>query len=381
MMTGPGRLVGHSAVALTLLVLGVGPAAAQRTGAGSADPYGYLTGRAHRAIPPLPETRSIRPTGRLREFTLDIRPGTWEPVAGTKAPAITINGTVPGPIIRVTEGDRVVVNVKNNLEESTTIHWHGLHVPNAMDGVEGLTQEPIEPGQTYRYEFLASHAGTFMYHSHSHAHQVEQIDAGLYGLLIIDPQRRAGQPHFDREFTMMLSAWHIEEGDAKDEGHEGMHEGAMSGMGDMGGAMAGMDYNYFTINGKAYPDTPEWTVKRGDTVRIRIANVSNLNHPMHLHGHDFVVLAKDGEPLRVPQPMNTVDVAPGETYDIAFVANNPGAWMFHCHELHHNMNGSVQPGGLIQIIRYEGSRAYAPAPAKPAAAAHRAAGHEHQTGH
>ncbi len=340
------------------LLLQVSPVEAQQKGA---DPYAYLTASALGKIPPLPETAAIRPTGRTRGFTLDIGPGSWEPVKGVKAPAITINGTVPGPLIRVTEGDRVVVTVRNNLEESTSIHWHGLHVPNAMDGVDGLTQEAIKPGQTFRYEFLASHAGTFMYHSHSHARAIEQIDAGLYGMFVIDPQNPQGHPKFDRELLMMLSAWNIAEGG----GHE----------------MGGMQYNYFTINGRAYPDAPEWAVKRGDVVRIRIANVSNLVHPMHLHGHDFVVLAKDGEPLKTPQTMNTVNVAPGETYDIAFAANNPGAWVFHCHELHHTMNGSTQPGGLIQVIRYEGSAAVpaapkaAPAPPKPSSGAGHGSGH------
>ncbi|MBI5628320.1 MAG: multicopper oxidase domain-containing protein, partial [Candidatus Rokubacteria bacterium] len=340
------------------LLLQVSPVEAQTKGA---DPYAYLTASALGKTPPLPDTTSIRPTGRTREFTLDLRPGSWEPVKGVKAPAITINGTVPGPLIRVTEGDRVVVTVRNNLEESTSIHWHGLHVPNAMDGVEGLTQEAIGPGRTFRYEFLASHAGTFMYHSHSHARAIEQIDAGLYGMFVIDPQNPRGHPKFDRELLMTLSAWNIAEGG----GHE----------------MGGMQYNYFTINGRAYPDAPEWAVKRGDVVRIRIANVSNLVHPMHLHGHDFVVLAKDGEPLKAPQTMNTVNVAPGETYDVAFVANNPGAWLFHCHELHHTMNGSSQPGGLIQVIRYEGSASVpaapkaAPAPSKPSSGAGHRSGH------
>ena len=340
------------------LLLQVSPVEAQPKGA---DPYAYLTASALGKIAPLPETAAIRPTGRTREFTLDVRPGSWEPVKGVKASAITINGTVPGPLIRVTEGDRVVVTVRNNLEESTSIHWHGLHVPNAMDGVDGLTQEAIKPAQTFRYEFLASHAGTFMYHSHSHARAIEQIDTGLYGMFVIDPQNPQGHPKFARELLMMLSAWNI--------GEDGAHE------------MGGMQYNYFTINGRAYPDTPEWAVKQGDVVRIRIANVSNLVHPMHLHGHDFVVLAKDGEPLKAPQTMSTVNVAPGETYDIAFVANNPGAWVFHCHELHHTMNGSTQPGGLIQVIRYEGSTSVpaapkaAPAPAKPSSGAGHGSGH------
>ena len=348
-----------SLLALVILMSLPGWPQAQVRPAPEADPYSYLTAGALKAIRPLPETVRIRPTGRIREFTLDIRPGSWEPVAGVKAEAITVNGTVPGPLIRVTEGDTVRITVKNNLPEPTAIHWHGLHVPNAMDGVTAVTQDPIPPQGSFTYEFLASHAGTFMYHSHFLEREIEQIDRGLYGLFIVDPQDPKGQPKFDREFTMLLSAWIIPGAGSqgapaeKKEEHGGM---AMA----PGPAMEA--YNFWTINGKAFPDLPEWRVKRGEVVRARIANVSNFTHPMHLHGHDFVVLAKDGEPLRSPQAMNTLSVNAGETYDIAFVANNPGAWVFHCHELHHTMNGMTAPGGLIQLIRYEGT------PALPAGA-------------
>lgn len=349
------RLSARSVLAL-LAILAVislaGRSAGQDRLAKSPDPYAYLTAGALKAIRPLPETVKIRPTGRAREFTLDIRPGTWELVKGVNSEAITINGTVPGPLIRVTEGDTVRVTVKNNLAEPTSIHWHGLHVPNAMDGVTAVTQAPIPPEGSFTYEFLASHAGTFMYHSHFLEREIEQIDRGLYGLFIIDPQDGRGHPRFDREFTMLLSAWIVPE--------PGGHAGMMKSPGE------GMEaYNFWTINGKAFPDLAEWTVKAGQVVRIRIANVSNFTHPMHLHGHDFVVLAKDGEPLPRPQAMNTLSVSAGETYDIAFVANNPGTWVFHCHELHHTMNGMTAPGGLIQLIRYEGSPAPAVGAPKP----------------
>jgi manganese oxidase len=117
-----------------------------------------------------------------------------------------------------------------------------------------------------------------------------------------------------------------------------------------------MSYNYFTVNGKAFPAVEPWIVKQGDLVRVRLVNISNLNHPMHLHGHDFKVIAKDGEPLRAEeqQVANTLSIDPGETYDIVFQANNPGLWALYCHELHHTENDGVEPGGLMQLIRYEG---------------------------
>ncbi len=349
-----------------------------------------------------PATRKPAPTGKVREFNLVAKEARIEIAPGVTVNAITYNGQVPGPLIRVTEGDTVRVTFKNELGEATSIHWHGLHVPNSMDGVPPMTQREIGPGQSYTYEFTASHAGTFMYHSHQNA--VEQIDRGLYGPLIIDPKVPPAV-RFDKEFTMMLSAWntlnpvdmqsmpgmpseHHMMGDGQPmEGHsqdmgvvgasgdmdkmmEGMMGTGTSGTPEAGnssetgtsgtpgsmGSMMEMMYNYFTINGKAFPANEAWKVKEGDLVRVRIMNISNLTHPMHLHGHDFTVVAKDGEPIRpeVQQTMNTLSVDAGETYDIVFRADNPGFWMFHCHELHHTENDGVEPGGLIQVIEYEG---------------------------
>lgn len=305
------------------------------------------------------------PTGRVREFQLVAKEAPWEIAPGVTVPAITYNGQVPGPLIRVTEGDTLRVTLKNGLTEATTIHWHGLHVPNSMDGVTPFSQAPIEPGQSFTYEFLASHAGTFMYHSHLGA--VEQIDRGLYGPLIIDPTTPP-LARFDDEFTMVLSAWNTNALPPADH--------AMPGGGTMPGQAAGMggmnmNYNYFTINGKAFPLNETWSVKEGDLVRARIINISNLAHPMHLHGQDFTVIAKDGEPIRpeLQQTMNTLSVDGGETYDIVIRADSPGTWLFHCHELHHTENDGVEPGGLIQAIQVAGTQPTRTAPAAPPAPA------------
>lgn len=306
------------------------------------------------------------PTGTVREVELVAAPTRWEILPGVEANALAYNRQVPGPEIRVTEGDLLRVTLRNELDEPTSIHWHGLHVPNAMDGVPPLTQEAVEPGDSFTYEFTVSHAGTFMYHSHVDA--AEQIDRGLYGPLVVEPQpANAGTTAFDAEFTMMLGAWNVPPADAS------------AGMGEMPGmaateppaatdgghdAEAGeptenlgmqMDYNYFTINGKVFPATDTWEAKQGDLIRVRVINISNLVHPMHLHGQDFKVIAKDGEPLRPEQQivMNTLPVNAGETYDIAIVAESPGTWVFHCHELHHTENAGVEPGGLIQVLKIE----------------------------
>ena len=297
-------------------------------------------------------------TGKVREYELVAAPTRWEVIAGVAADAYAYNTQVPGPTIRITEGDTLRVILRNELSEPTSIHWHGLHVPNAMDGVPPLTQEAVAPGASFTYEFVVSHAGTFMYHSHVDA--AEQIDRGLYGPLIVDPQPGDGSPtQFDEEFTMMLSAWNIPQptDEAADEmaGMAGMEEAAPPGeetTEESGNPSMQMDYNYFTINGKAFPEAPAWTVNEGDLVRVRLINISNLAHPMHLHGQDFKVVAKDGEPWRPEQQlvMNTLSVDAGETYDIVFIADSPGTWVFHCHELHHTENDGVEPGGLMQVI-------------------------------
>ncbi|WP_313998245.1 multicopper oxidase family protein [uncultured Paenibacillus sp.] len=326
--------------------------------AATVDPASILTTTALRKLPPLKETDVIKPTGKVKAFTLNIAEGKWELVKGTTVDAITVNGTIPGPQIRVTEGDTVRVTVKNNLKEETSIHWHGLHVPNEMDGVPPFTQKPIKPGESFTYEFIANHAGTFMYHSHLNS--VKQIDKGLYGPFIIDPQNAAGQPKFDQDITWMLGGWNVDESkegsmeDMKEGSMEDMKEGSAVGMteGSMEGMQGGnMDYNYWTINGKSFPDTQAIKAKKGQKIRVRLINISNAPHPMHLHGQDFRVIAEDGHPIAQPQVMNTIDVAPGKTYDIEFIADNPGTWVFHCHELHHTMNGEVEPGGLIGAIQ------------------------------
>ncbi|MDP3064889.1 MAG: copper oxidase [Chloroflexota bacterium] len=276
-------------------------------------------------------TGPVKPTGKLKEFTLVARQAQWELLPGLTTTADTFNGTVPGPTIRVTEGDTVRVVLRNELPQPTSVHWHGLHVPNAMDGVAGVTQKAVEPGESFTYEFTASHAGTFMYHSHGPFSR-EQIDRGLYGTLIIEPQKPE-QPKFDREYTLALQGWMV---------GQDMSDMAMS-----------MDYNYFTINGKSFPATEPLKVKTGDVVRLRLINPSQTIHPMHLHGQDFKIVAKDGEPLPFQQVANTVVLNQGETYDIVFIANNPGRWVFHCHDLHHASNDGVEPGGLIVVVEYE----------------------------
>lgn len=286
-----------------------------------------------------PATESIggqpleyREENGIKVFELTTKAVQWEILDGVTVTAYTYNGTVPGPMIRVTEGDQVRIIVKNELPDPTTIHWHGVEVPNAMDGVPGVTQEPIQPGETFTYEFTAKPTGTFMYHSHFEGDV--QVGVGLYAPFIIDPKEpEASPPAVDK--TLMLSEWRMTDGQTY---------AAMP--------MGGMEPNYFTINGKSFPATEMITVKKGDLVRLRLIGIGQLIHPMHLHGMPFKIVATDGHPVPEAAQLtkDTISVAPGERYDIEFVATETGQWMLHCHILHHTTNDNVEPGGLMLMI-------------------------------
>jgi FtsP/CotA-like multicopper oxidase with cupredoxin domain len=275
---------------------------------------------------------SYRLENGIKVYELTSQMVRWPILDGVLVTAMSYNGTIPGPMIKVTEGDRVKVIFTNQLEEPTTIHWHGVEVPNAMDGVPGITQAPIQPGETFTYEFVAKPAGTFIYHSHYESDR--QVSVGLYGPFIIEP-RSPQRPEPDVDVTLMFSEWLV---------RDGVTYPAMP--------MSGMEPNYFTINGKAYPATETLHVKVGQTVRLRLIGIGQFIHPMHLHGFPFKVIAMDGHPMpeAAQQTMDTLSVAPGQRFDIEFTPTEPGQWMFHCHILHHTTNDNVDPGGLMMII-------------------------------
>ncbi len=221
----------------------------------------------------------------------------WEVEPGRKVAAWSYNGQVPGPQIRVKVGDRVQVNVKNELPQSTAVHFHGVEVPNSMDGVPFITQPPIKPGESFRYEFVVPNAGSHMYHSHHNA--AYQVGMGLLGAFIVEPQR--GGPQADVDHVMILN--------------DTMHG--------------------YTLNGKAFPATEPVVAKQGQTVRLRFMNEGMMIHPMHLHGMHMTVIAKDGWDVPAPWKCDTLNVAPGERWDVLVKATNPGTWAFHCHILPH----------------------------------------------
>ncbi|BCJ88354.1 multicopper oxidase family protein [Effusibacillus dendaii] len=273
------------------------------------------------------------------------------------------NGSTPGPVILINEGDRVQIALENRLPEATSIHWHGLVVPESVDGVPDIGAGPVvKSGETYVYDFVVNQAGTYMYHSH--AIDAKQEMMGLVGMLVSLPRNRKLS---DREYLILLQEWSVKTGKQMADMQMGgmqMGDTQMRQM-DMKPAVSepasgifdidptSMDFNYFTMNGKAYPATAPLPVKYGETVRIRLANLSMDSHPMHLHGHVFQVVESDGMPLSIPYYKNTINVAPGETYDIEFKANNPGTWAFHCHKPHHMTNEHQSDmGGMFTIVRY-----------------------------
>lgn len=287
----------------------------------------------------LPATESV--DGQPLEYTLEdgvkvfeltARPVLWNILDDVTVTAWTYNGTVPGPLIRVTEGDQVRVVFTNELPEATTVHFHGNTLINVMDGVPNVTQNPIEPGETFTYEFTAGPSGTFWYHSHLDTDI--QIGLGLYAPLIIDPVEPA-TPAPDVDVTLMLSEWRVVDGQTFP---------AMP--------MAGAEPNYFTINGRSFPLTEPINVQVGQRVRIRFINAGQFVHPMHTHGTSFQIVATDGHPVPdiAQLTKDTVAVSPGERYDIEFVATEPGVWAVHCHVLHHVTNDGAEPGGLTVVV-------------------------------
>lgn len=256
--------------------------------------------------------------GEVKEFHLIAEPITKEFAPGFFVNCWGYNGSTPGPTIEAYEGDRVRILVTNHLNEPTTVHWHGLILPNGMDGVIGLNQRGIQPGETFKYEFTLVQNGTFMYHPH--ADEMTQIAMGMEGFFIIHPK----EDNFpvDRDFAIFLHEWKIPIGQKTPMPFEMF------------------DFNLFTFNSILYPKIEPLVAKKGEKIRIRFANAMMDSHPIHLHGYEFNVTRKGGKRIaeQVQDSQVTVTISPGETRDIEFTADNPGDWALHCHKSHHTMN-------------------------------------------
>jgi len=275
--------------------------------------------------------------GDVKMFDLETSVIRWTILPGITVDAYAFNSQVPGPRLRFRQGDRVRINVTNRLPETTTVHWHGLILPNVMDGPAHITQEPIENGSVYRYEFTAIQSGTYLYHTHDHVDRQQAL--GLYGAMIIDPRDDDPRLRADHEYTLLLQEWLL---------REGLTYPAMP----MDGAMP----NYFTMNGRAYPATDTIPMRVGETLKVRFVGSNNgFIHPMHIHGGPFQVVAVDGQTLQpsARYDADTINVGPGQRFDVIWKARTPGKWLIHCHIGHHTTNNNVEMqggGGLMMII-------------------------------
>jgi FtsP/CotA-like multicopper oxidase with cupredoxin domain len=260
-----------------------------------------------------------RMNGDWKEFHLVAEPVAREIAEGMTANLWGYNGQAPGPTLEAVEGDKVRIFVTNRLPEHTTVHWHGMIVPNGMDGVGGLNQPHIAPGKTFVYEFQLKTSGTFMYHPHSD--EMVQMAMGMMGLFIVHP-RDASFRTVDRDFAFIMSTYRIDPGTYLPKVNE------MT------------DFNIWTWNSRVFPGIDPLPVRLGDKVRVRIGNLTMTNHPIHLHGHNFMVTCTDGGwiPASAQIPEVTTDVPVGAMRAFDFTADNPGDWAFHCHKSHHTMN-------------------------------------------
>jgi manganese oxidase len=277
------------------------------------------------ATPPLPMHAPDLPDlrfeldGAVKVFRLKA-----EPLKLKIAPFKTIdawgyNGSCPGPTIQITQGDRVRIVFENNLPESTSLHWHGLEVPIDQDGVPFISQKPVPPGGTYTYEFTVHQEGTFFYHAHSAMQEM----IGLLGMFIAHP-KIAHTPRVDHDYGIVLQEWAVLPNNTVPN-------------------TSSMEFNWLTFNGRSAPATTPLLVRLGSRVRLRFVNLGMDHHPIHLHGHQFVITGTEGG--RAPEstwyPTNTVLVGVAQAKVVEFEAKYPGAWMIHCHLPHHMMNSMM----------------------------------------
>ncbi len=311
------------------LAFGAGALSLSRLSATESTPHSYKPSQTERTrhtsgppvtvttpdIPKLPWTMD----GDIKVFHLIAEPVKRELMPGRMIDAWGYNGVCPGPTIEAVRGDRVRIILENRLPEPTTMHWHGLEIPNRMDGMPYISQKPIAPGGQYAYEFTLNQEGTFFYHSHGAMQEM----MGMVGMFVLYP-KQSYQPRVDHDFGIVLQEWAL------------LPNNSIPNT-------TSMEFNWLTFNGKAGPATTPLVVPLNSRVRIRIVNIGMDHHPIHLHGHTFAVTGTEGG--RVPEsawaPGNTVLVGVAQARDIEFTASNPGDWMVHCHLPHHMMNSMM----------------------------------------
>ncbi|UCD34033.1 MAG: multicopper oxidase domain-containing protein [Nitrospiraceae bacterium] len=311
----------------------------------------------------------------IKVFTLTVRDIGFELFPDAPMMGWGFNGTIPGPTVRVTEGDRVRIILNNESSGKHTIHIHGQKKPVIMDGVPYIGQKPVRNGESYIYEFTVERVGTFFYHCHVDG--AHHMDMGMYGAFIVEPAEERFS--YDREYIMILDEWptkhvHVHEKDDEEAGHEkhgvlSVHKGSPPEHTHPGDRQEKRDYypkthnphdpvyDAFTINGKAFPLTEPIYVRKGEKIRIRFINAGYQPHYMHTHSHKFRVIARDGAYVNEPQMIDTVHIGSAQRVDVILEADNPGIWPFHCHRLNHVANDHIYPGGMMTFIVYEDYKA------------------------
>ena len=354
-------------------------------GPGSQSAQAGMPGMAMAATAPLPRGAPPRGSPLYKRFSLDLKVVQHEVVPGYVVHMMAYNGQVPGPTIRVHEGDWVWVDFTNSSDEMHTIHWHGLILDYRHDGVPYVTQDPTMRGEKYSYVFQAKPYGTHFYHCHFGTSM--HMQAGMYGALIVertdDPIRQkfpytqdytyvlsSLEPLFVREqMNAMFARMRQRDALAARGALDLPTQNRFLGFKELVKAIANgyvpaylrartnprpPDPSIFLLNGRAYPATEPIRVKEGEWTRIRFINAGNVWHSLHMHGHDFQHVCSDGSPLPAPVRGNTIAVAPGKTEDIVLLADNPGFWALHDHDVTRTVNNGVYPGGAVTHIEYEG---------------------------
>jgi plastocyanin len=310
--------------------------------------------------------------GPVKEFQLTVRDIGFEIFPDKPMMGWGFDGQVPGPTIRVTEGDRIRITVKNETNDGEhTLHIHGQSKSVTMDGVPFLGQKPIKKGESYTYEFTVKNIGTSWYHCH--VDSAHHVDMGMHGAFIVEPKKE--KLAYDREYIMILDEWptahvHVHSDPSPELGHDEhgvitLHEESPPMHEHEAEKKKKRDWypvthpshqdvhDGFTINGRSFPFTEPVIVKKGEKVRLRFINVGYKQHFMHTHSHRFTVVARDGSYVDEPQQIDTVGIGPGQRVDVIFEATNPGTWPFHCHRLDHITNENIYPGGMLTFIHYE----------------------------
>jgi manganese oxidase len=341
-----------------------------------------------------PPGSDVKPTGIVREFDVylhkmaehELYPGAKMGMWGFSESSDPTTAQFPGPTLRVTEGDTMLVHFHPLFAGyNHTLHFHGQNVPYEMDGVPFTTQKPVEANEAFDYQFVAKPAGTYWYHCHVDAQH--HVDMGMYGMLIVDPQDRSVEPSYDKEFVIELDdmdRFHLEGGQPA--------TGNLPQSGDPAQYQEWLDrqvsdsvnrnptvsdqvtgtplrpdrpwtpvtyapytatYNTFLINGYAFPNTATLVVADDDIIRVRMLNAGNSMMSMHLHGHHMLITHKDGVLLNSPYWVDVIVLGPGERYDAYVKMDNPGLWEFHDHFGQHTQNDNIFPGGAMTMLCYD----------------------------